>query len=54
MALVPLKLYFNVRGIAKLELGLGKGKKQFDKREAQKEAGLGSPEGSVAQREGVR
>ena len=36
MALVPLKLYFNVRGIAKLELGLGKGKKQFDKREAQK------------------
>ena len=36
MALVPLKPYFNVRGIAKLELGLGKGKKQFDKREAQK------------------
>lgn len=36
MALVPLKLYFNVRGIAKLELGLGKGKKQFDKREVQK------------------
>lgn len=36
MALVPLKLYFNVRGIAKLELGLGKGKKQLDKREAQK------------------
>ena len=36
MALVPLKLYFNVRGIAKLELGLGKGKKHFDKREAQK------------------
>ena len=36
MALVPLKLYFNARGIAKLELGLGKGKKHFDKREAQK------------------
>ena len=36
MALVPLKLYFNVRGIAKLELGLGKGRKRFDKREAQK------------------
>ena len=51
MALVPLKLYFNVRGIAKLELGLGKGKKQFDKREAQKK-GLGPPESSVAQREG--
>ncbi len=31
--LVPLKLYFNDRGIAKLELGLGKGKKAPDKRE---------------------
>jgi len=36
MTLVPLKLYFNKRGIAKLELGLGKGKKHFDKREATK------------------
>jgi SsrA-binding protein len=36
MTLVPLKLYFNARGIAKLELGLGKGKKHFDKRETQK------------------
>jgi len=31
--LVPLKLYFNDRGIAKLELGLGKGKKAPDKRD---------------------
>lgn len=36
VTLVPLKLYFNDRGIAKLELGLGKGKKFFDKRETQK------------------
>ena len=36
MTLVPLKLYFNGRGIAKLELGLGKGKKHYDKRETQK------------------
>jgi SsrA-binding protein len=36
MTLVPLRLYFNRRGIAKLELGLGKGKKHFDKRETQK------------------
>ena len=36
MSLVPLKLYFNNRGLAKLELGLGKGKKAFDKREVQK------------------
>lgn len=31
--LVPLKLYFNPRGIAKLELALAKGKKAHDKRE---------------------
>ena len=31
--LVPLKLYFNDRGIAKLLLALGKGKRAVDKRE---------------------
>lgn len=36
MTLVPLKLYFNERGIAKLEIGLGKGKKHYDKRETEK------------------
>lgn len=35
--LVPLRLYFNNRGIAKLALGLGKGKRQVDKRETIKE-----------------
>ncbi|MBU1999198.1 MAG: SsrA-binding protein SmpB [Candidatus Omnitrophota bacterium] len=33
LTLVPLKLYFNERGFAKIELGLCKGKKLFDKRE---------------------
>jgi SsrA-binding protein len=33
MTLVPLKLYFNEKGIAKLQLGLAKGKKLHDKRE---------------------
>ncbi len=37
MTLVPLKLYFNERGIAKLLLGLAKGKKKFDKRETEKQ-----------------
>jgi SsrA-binding protein len=37
MTLVPLKLFFNDRGIAKLELALAKGKKMHDKREAEKE-----------------
>jgi SsrA-binding protein len=36
MTLVPLKLYFNARGIAKVQLGLGKGKKLHDKRETEK------------------
>jgi SsrA-binding protein len=36
MTLVPLKLYFNSRGIAKLELGLAKGKKLHDKRDTEK------------------
>ncbi|MGC2410125.1 MAG: SsrA-binding protein SmpB [Methyloceanibacter sp.] len=36
MTVVPLKLYFNARGIAKVELGLAKGKKLHDKRETVK------------------
>ena len=37
MTLVPISLYFNGRGIAKLKLGLAKGKKQHEKRETIKE-----------------
>ena len=36
MTLVPLSLYFNERGRAKVELGLAKGKRKADKREAEK------------------
>lgn len=36
MTLVPLKLYFNAKGIAKLLLGIAKGKKMQDKRETEK------------------
>jgi SsrA-binding protein len=36
VTLVPISIYFNDRGIAKLELGLAKGKKKADKREAEK------------------
>ena len=32
--IIPLKLYWNEKGIAKLEIGLAKGKKTHDKREA--------------------
>ena len=35
--MIPLALYFNERGRAKLELGLARGKKQYDKRESIKQ-----------------
>jgi len=33
MTLVPLVLYFNHKGIAKMKIGIAKGKKNHDKRE---------------------
>jgi SsrA-binding protein len=35
MTLVPLVLYFNHRGMAKLKIGIAKGKKNHDKRETE-------------------
>ena len=35
-SIVPISIYFNNKGLAKLNIGLGKGKKKFDKRETQK------------------
>ncbi len=32
MTVVPLALYFNARGVAKVNLGIAKGKRQYDKR----------------------
>jgi SsrA-binding protein len=32
MTIVPMKMYFNDRGIVKLKIGIAKGKKQADKR----------------------
>ena len=37
MTIVPLKLYFNERGRAKVELGLAHGKKKADKRAAERD-----------------
>lgn len=37
LTMVPLKLYFNDRGIAKLELALARGKKLHDKRQTEKD-----------------
>lgn len=38
--LIPLKIFFNQKGLAKIEIGLARGKKLYDKRETlkQKEA----------------
>lgn len=37
LSVVGLKLFINERGLAKLQIGLGKGRKSFDKREYIKE-----------------
>jgi SsrA-binding protein len=36
ITIVPLAIYFNERGRAKIELGIAKGKRKSDKREAEK------------------
>ena len=37
LTIVPLKLYINPKGLAKLEIGVARGKKQYDKRQDLKE-----------------
>jgi SsrA-binding protein len=36
MTIVPLKLYFNLKGRAKVEIALARGKKLHDKRETER------------------
>ena len=42
MTIVPLKIYFNEKGRAKIEIALARGKKLHDKRETLKETLLGA------------
>lgn len=35
--IIPLRVFFNAKGLAKLELALAKGKKEYDKRETEKQ-----------------
>ena len=37
MSIIPILMYFNAKGLAKLSFGLGKGKKKIDKRNSIKE-----------------
>jgi SsrA-binding protein len=41
LTLVPLRLYFNDRGRVKLELALGRGKKNYDRRDTIKKREAG-------------
>ncbi len=41
MTIIPLKLYFNAEGRVKLEIALGKGKKNYDKRDVEKKRDWG-------------
>jgi SsrA-binding protein len=52
MTLVPLRLYFNARGIAKLQLGLAKGKKLHDKRETEKKRDWDRQKGRLMREKG--
>ncbi len=36
-SIIPLKIFINEKGLAKMEIGLGKGKKNYDKRETIKQ-----------------
>lgn len=50
--LVPLKLYFNDRGIAKLELGLAKGRSNIDKRDVEKKRDWNRQKGRLLRERG--
>lgn len=39
--IVPVKLYFNGKGLAKVEIALAKGKKEYDKRDTEKKRDWG-------------
>ena len=50
--LVPLKLYFNEKGRAKIELALARGKKLYDKRETQKKRSWERERGRLMRQKG--
>lgn len=50
--IAPLKLYFNERGIAKLEIGLALGKKAADKRDTEKKRDWQREKGRILRERG--
>ncbi len=52
MTIVPLKIYFNDRGRAKIEIALAKGKKLHDKRETEKKRDWDREKGRLLKQNG--
>ena len=52
MTIVPLSLYFNERGRAKVELALAKGKKLYDKRATEKSRDWGRQKARLMREKG--
>ena len=52
MTLVPLKLYFNEKGRAKVELALARGKKLYDKRETDRKRSWERERGRLMRQKG--
>jgi SsrA-binding protein len=52
MTLVPLKLYFNERGRAKVELALARGKKLYDKRDTERQRSWERERGRLMRQKG--
>ncbi len=52
MTIIPLKIYFNEKGRAKVEIGLGKGKKLHDKRETEKKRDWDREKGRLLREKG--
>ena len=52
MTLVPLRLYFNEKGRAKVELALARGKKLHDKRETEKKRDWAREKGRLLRQKG--
>ena len=53
MTVVPLKIYFNDKGRAKVEIALAKGKKLHDKRESEKKRDWTRERGRLLRRQGM-
>lgn len=51
-AIVATKIYFDKRGMAKIEIALGKGKKQYDKRDTEKARDWNKQKGRIMRDKG--